>query len=162
MRMVSKELFLERFGFFIWLGIPIAVWRIRKIQRRYKHITLNNNRSDKNTTELILLQAKEYCYEKNFRAWGKYSPKFSYTQEEYVFQRSFIDWLFPLKDFEESPVVVSHNPKAVVWYHNQMFNNKRAFDYESDSVNIKKQLKKWRENEFASCPFNTKRKKQKG
>jgi hypothetical protein len=128
------------------LLIPFAIIHIRIIQYRYKKITTQNysNRVNQNIAILQLLQAKEYYYKRQFDAWGKFHPKFSFSNDEYKKHITFIDWLFPEKNFKEWDIVIWHKPEAVTYYHNKIFNlSKHAHTcYEKE---IPKQIKKWRQ-----------------
>jgi hypothetical protein len=125
--------------------IPFVILYIRMIQRRYKRITVCNgcNQSNQNLALALLLQSKEYYYEQQFSAWGRYHPNFCFNPRTHARHKKFIDWLFKEKDFKEFDIVVHHNPRAVTYYHNVIFklNGMNGREYTPE---IKKQLKKWK------------------
>lgn len=133
------------------LLIPFAIIHIRIIQYRYKKITLGNDGShtNSNLNKLLLLQMKEYYYERQFDAWGKFHPSFSFSYGDgYNSMRHhvlFTNWLFPEKKFQEWDIVIWHNPRAVTYYHNKIFTlqNGASCIYK---LEIPKQIKKWKTN----------------
>lgn len=131
-------------NFINFILIPFAIVRVRLIQYRYKHLTINNtgNRTNQILAELKLLQAKEHYYKTQFSAWGKYHPSFSFSSNEYLKHLKFINWLFPEKNFEEVDIVIWYHPEAVTYYHNKIFKlqDNVASNYANE---IKKQIKEW-------------------
>ena len=127
------------------LEIPFAILRIRYIQYRYKKITTKNymNQSSSNLSKLLLLQMKEHYYNRQFESWGKYHPDFSYNETSLSDHRKFMNWLFPEKDFKEWDILIWHNPEAVTYYQNKIFNlmNGKQPLYE---VEIPNQIKAWK------------------
>jgi len=133
-------------NFFNKILIPFAIIHIRIIQYRYKKITIENqdNQSNSNIQKLILLQSKEYYYERQFDSWGKFHPNFSYSNKGLKSHIKFMNWLFPQKDFREWGIIIWYNPKAVTYYHNKIYNLQNGVSplYE---VEIPKQIKKWKQ-----------------
>ncbi len=131
--------------------IPFAIVHLRIIQHRYKKITINNyhNRSNSNYAKLELLQAKEYYYHVQFDSWGKFHPRFSYNQREYLKHYRFMEWLFPQKTFEEWDLVIQRHPKAITYYQNKIFTlkNEKSTPYH---IEIQEQMRKWRKQEQKS------------
>lgn len=127
------------------LLIPFVIIHIRIIQYRYKKITTENygNQSNSNVSKLILLQSKEYYYENQFDAWGKFHPEFSFSEESFKSHLKFLNWLFPEKDFNEWEIVIWHNPRAVTYYHNEIYNLKNGAGT-LYNITIPKQIKKWK------------------
>jgi hypothetical protein len=103
--------------------IPFAIIHIRIIQYRYEQITTKNPNAhtNSNISKLKLLQAKEYYYEQQFNAFGKFHPSFAFSFKEMKRHIKFMNWLFPEKKFKEWDIVISHNPRAVTYYHNKIF-----------------------------------------
>jgi hypothetical protein len=128
------------------LLIPFAIIHIRIIQYRYKKITTENygEQSNSNIAKLQLLQSKEYYYQSQFSAWGKFHPSFSFSQSKLKRHIKFMDWLFPEKDFKQWDIIVWHNPRAVTYYHNKIYNLQKGVSSLYD-VEILKQIKEWRE-----------------
>lgn len=127
--------------FINWLQKPIAILRIRAIQREYKKVTLGCRSSDEHN-RLILLQAKEEYYRRQFDSWGKYHPRFSYSPDQKVKHRAYLDKIFPPKDFMEDDIVIWHKYNAVTYYHNKIYKLSKGGTYHYSSE-ILKQLKKW-------------------
>ena len=127
------------------LLIPFAIIHIRIIQYRYKKITTENytQQSNSNLAKLKLLQAKEYYYECQFSAWGKFHPSFSFRGNEYDKHIKYMNWLFPEKDFKQWDIVVWHNPRAVTYYHNKIYHLQKGVGCMYD-VEILKQIKEWK------------------
>lgn len=127
------------------LLIPFAIIHIRIIQYCYKKITTENysNRTNQNIAKLELLQAKEYYYENQFEAYGKFYPSFSQIGIKNHIR--FMNWLFSEKEFKEWDIVIWYNPRAVTYYHNKIFRlqNNVSSLYEID---IPKQIKKWKQD----------------
>ena len=88
-------------------------------------------------------RAKEYYYRSQFDSWGKYHFKFSYSRDEYIRHLRFLNWLFPEKDFKQWDVVVWHNPEAVTYYHNLIFELAHG-KVPHWRLEILNQIKKWR------------------
>ncbi len=128
---------------------PFAIVRIRLIQYRYKRITTRNytERSNVRIATLILLQCKEYYYERMFDSWGRFHPSFSYTSIGLIKHIRFMRWLFPEKDFEEWDNVVYHNPRAVTFYQNEIYTLNKYTSTPTDK-RILVQIKKWKDEEF--------------
>jgi len=124
---------------------PFAILRIRYIQYRYKNITTKNytNQSSPNLSKLLLLQMKEHYYKRQFDSWGKYHPDFAYDETGLSNHRKFMNWLFPEKDFKEWDILIWHNPDAVCYYQNKIFDLMKGRQplYE---VEIPEQLKAWK------------------
>jgi hypothetical protein len=100
--------------------------------------------------KLILLQTKEYYYHEQFDAWGKFHPEFSFSHEQMISHIKFMNWLFPEKDFKEWDIVIWHNPQAVTYYHNKIFDLQKSKStlYE---IEIPKQIKKWKQDSEKNC-----------
>lgn len=130
----------------IWAGIcyPFAIIHVKWIQFRYKWITTRNPyaHTNRRSTLLQLLQAKEEYYKDQFTAWGRFHPSFSFSQRKSIRHRAWMDWLFPEKDFKEWDIVIWHKSQAVTYYHNKIYNltKGRPPAYE---IKIIKQLKEW-------------------
>ena len=127
--------------FINWLQKPIAVLRIRAIQKEYKKITLGCRSSDE-YNRLILLQAKEEYYRKQFDSWGKYHPRFSYDQDQLREHKKYLAKIFPEKDFIEDEIVVWHKYDAVTYYHNKIYTLGKGSSPHY-ATEIIKQLKRW-------------------
>ena len=105
------------------LFIVFAIIHIRIIQMQYKKITTQNlnNRTNQHISVLQLLQSKEYYYKQQFSAWGKFHPDFAFSHKQMVRHMKFMNWLFPVKDFQEWDLIIWHNPEAVTYYHNKIY-----------------------------------------
>ena len=121
----------------------ISVLIIKYLQKRYKTLSIKNKYSQSNQVlaKLTLIQSVLYYFKSQFRAWGYFHPNgcWSKTDEKYF------NKLFPQKDdFEELGIVVWHNPEAVTYYHNKIYdlNKGRSPNYERE---IKKQLIEWKD-----------------
>ena len=115
---------------------------IKYLQKRYKKISIKNryNQSNRVLNKLILIQNLLYFFKEEFSAWGYFHPSCGWSKKDEAKFRK----LFPEKeDFEELDIVVWHNPGAVTYYHNKIFNlqNRASCLY---SKEIKKQLKEWK------------------
>lgn len=132
-------------NFLYQLLIPFVIIHIRIIQYRYKHISVNNpgNQNSQLCSTLELLQAKEYYYETQFSAWGRFHPSFSFSGNQMYRHLKFMNWLFPEKDFKEWDLVIWQNPRAVTYYHNKIWDlsKQRPPIYE---IAIPEQLKNWK------------------
>ena len=128
------------------LLIPFAIIHVRIIQFRYKRITTRNegNHTNQNISELQLLQSKEYYYKRSFSTWGRFHPSFHFSHKGMIRHIKFMNWLFPEKDFKEWDIVIWHNPEAVTYYHNRIFNLLHGVSpiYEKE---ILKQIKEWKD-----------------
>ncbi len=130
----------------IWnkILIPFAIIHVRIIQYQYKRITISDihNKSNNRIAKLRLLLAQEYYYKTQFQAWGKFHPDFGFSDNEYKKHRKFINWLFPLKDYDEWDIVIWHYPDAITYYQNKIFqlSNGKIPAYH---IEIKKQMRKW-------------------
>ena len=128
------------------LLIPFAIIHIRIIQYRYKQITTKNYgaQTNQNLAKLQLLQAKEYYYEEQFNAWGKFHPSFSFSLKEMQKHIKFMNWLFPEKQFKEWDIIIWHNQRAMPYYHNKIWKlqNGIGFMYE---LEIPRQIKEWKQ-----------------
>lgn len=118
-----------------------AILYVKYLQKRYKTISLKNryNQTNQTLSTLILLQAKLYYFKNQFKAWGYFHPHCVWTEKD----EKFFNKLFPEKDFEELPIVIWHNPEAITYYHNKIYELSKGKTpiYE---IEIKKQLKKWK------------------
>lgn len=128
------------------LLIPFAIIHIRWIQWRYKYITVNypNRQTESNLHALRLLQAIEYYYKRQFSAWGKFHPSFSFTHKAMQRHIKFLNWLFPEKYFKEWDLVIWHNPEAVTYYHNKIYDLQKGVSTHYE-IEIPRQIKKWKE-----------------
>lgn len=119
---------------------PLAILIVRFLQYRYKHLSTSERYwAGRPISRLQLLQAVLYFFKQQFNAWGYFHPDCSWSEKD---ERQFRK-LFPEKDFDEVEVVVWHNPEAVTYYHNRIFNlmKGRGINYERE---IGQQLRKWK------------------
>jgi len=118
----------------------ISILIIKFLQRRYKAISLKNthNQTNQILAKLKLIQSILYYFKSQFGAWGYFHPSCFWSDKDENYFRK----LFPEKDFEELDIVVWHNPDAVTYYHNKIFQLSKQCppNYE---LEIKKQLIKW-------------------
>ena len=119
----------------------IAVIFIKYLQNKYKSISIRNryNRTNQVISKLKLIQSILYYFKSQFSAWGYFHPGCVWSKEDEKYFRK----LFPQKeDFEEFEIVVWHNPEAVNYYQNKIWelSKQRPPNYERE---IKKQLIKW-------------------
>jgi len=129
------------FKTFIRLPIRfIAVLIVKYLQKRYKSISLKNRHNQTNQVllKLRLIQSILYYFKGQFSAWGYFHPSCVWPEKD---EKNFSK-LFPKKDFEELDLVVWHNPEAVTYYQNKIYelSNRRPPNYEKE---IKKQLILW-------------------
>ena len=118
-----------------------CIFLIKFLQKRYKAISIKNrfNQSDQVINKLILIQSILYYFKRQFHAWGYFHPSCGWSEKDEIKFRK----LFPQKDeFEELDIVVSHNPEAVTYYHNKIYNLSKGTST-LYSQEIKKQLIKW-------------------
>ena len=113
------------------------------MQKRYKSISIKNryNQSNQVLSKLILIQSILYYFKSQFSAWGYFHPGCVWSEKDEKYFRK----LFPQKeDFEELNIVVWHNPEAVTYYHNKIWELSKQHPpiYERE---IKKQLIKWKD-----------------
>jgi hypothetical protein len=121
----------------------ISVLIVKYLQKRYKTITVRNtnNQSNQVISKLILIQSILYYFKSQFKAYGYFHPSCVWSKKDEQFFRK----LFPKKDdFEEFKIVVWHNPEAVMYYHNEIWNlsKQKPPIYEKE---IKKQLIEWKD-----------------
>lgn len=119
----------------------VSVLIVKYLQKRYKSISINNrcNQSNQVLSKLKLIQSILYYFKSQFRAWGYFHTSCLWSENDEKHFRK----LFPQKeDFEELTIVVWHNPEAVNYYHNKIFELSKQGQpiYERE---IKKQLIKW-------------------
>lgn len=132
MRNICDSFFRQILRFF-------AILIVRYLQKRYKSLSLSKyDRSSQFYSKLRLIQAILYYFKKQFHAWGYFHPSCVWTDKDEKFFRS----LFPQKDFEEIEAIVWHNPEAVTYYHNKIWEltKQRPPAYGKE---IKKQLIEW-------------------
>ncbi len=119
----------------------VSIWIIKYLQRRYKSISVKNKRNQTNQiiSKLMLIQSILYYFKSQFSAWGYFHPDCFWSDKDEKYFRK----LFPQKDFEELDIVVWHNPDAVTYYHNKIFQLSKQCspNYE---IQIKKQLIAWK------------------
>lgn len=101
----------------------IAIWKIRRLQRKYKKLSLASkfNQTNDNLATLRLMVAREEYYKDQFSAWGKWCIQFSFDEEEYQIYLDFRNWLFPPKDFEERYEVLYVSDEAELIFRNHVF-----------------------------------------
>ena len=121
----------------------VSVLIVKYLQKRYKSISIKNryNQSNQVLSKLKLIQAILYYFKSQFSAWGYFHPSCVWSEKDEIYFRK----LFPQKeDFEELDIVVWHNPEAVTYYHNKIWelSKQRPPIYE---IEIKKQLIKWKD-----------------
>jgi hypothetical protein len=121
----------------------VSVLIVKFLQKRYKSISIKNryNQTNQVLSKLILIQAILYFFKSQFSAWGYFHPDCAWSKKDERYFRK----LFPQKeDFEELNIVVCHNPEAVTYYHNKIYelSKKHPPIYE---IEIKKQLIKWKD-----------------
>jgi len=121
----------------------VAVLIIRYLQQSYKSISVKNrcNQSNQVISKLILIQAILYFFKRQFSAYGYFHPSCGWSKKD----EKYFKKLFPQKeDFEELDIAVWHNPEAVTYYHNKIWElSKRCPPLYT--IEIKKQLIKWKE-----------------
>jgi len=124
------------------LRLPIkyfCILIVRYFQRRYKIITIKNryNQTNQVINKLILIQSILYYFHNQYSAWGYFHPSCVWSEND----DKFFNWLFPPKDdFDELNIVVYHNPEAVTYYRNKVYNRVGDVNYKKE---IKKQLTHW-------------------
>ena len=121
----------------------VSVLIVKYLQKRYKAISVKNryNQSNQVLSKLKLIQAILYYFKSQFSALGYFHPSCVWSEKDEEYFRK----LFPQKKgFEELDIVVWHNPEAVTYYHNKIFelSKQRPPIYE---IEIKKQLIKWKD-----------------
>ena len=113
---------------------------VKYLQRKYKKLTIDNKYNQ--TTQIIhkleVIQAILYYFKKQFYPWGYFHPDCIWSEKD----KKKFKKLFPLRDFEEIAIVVWHNPEAVTYYHNKIWEltKEQPPHYATE---IKKQLIKW-------------------
>ena len=124
---------------------PLAIIIVKWLQKKYRKLSYKheNCMQTQAINNLILIQSILYWFKKAFSAWGYFHPSMVWTaNDEYKFRE-----LFPEKDFREIPVVIEHNPEAILYYQNRIFELSRGRGKSSsDSYYIKqclKAAKKW-------------------
>jgi hypothetical protein len=120
----------------------LAIILIKYLQKRYREISIANryNQSNRVISKLVLIQAILYYFKSQFSAWGYFHPSCVWSKKD----EKYFKKIFPNKkeDFDELTQVVWHNPEAVTYYHNKIWDlsKERPPVYEKD---IKRQLMKW-------------------
>ena len=122
---------------------PFTILIVKYLQKRYKKITIDNrhNQTNQVIAKLTLIQSILYFFKTQFSAWGYFHKDCVWTYEDGVKFRE----IFPDKDeFEEIDTVVHHNPEAVTYYHNKIYEltDHKPPCYE---IEIKEQLLKWKD-----------------
>ncbi len=144
---ITKRLFCQTdVSTSTFLRLPlkfVSVLIVKYLQKRYKSISIKNryNQSNQVLSKLKLIQAILYYFKSQFSAWGYFHPSCVWSEKDEKYFRK----LFPQKeDFEELNIVVWHNPEAVTYYHNKIWelSKQRPPIYERE---IKKQLIKWKD-----------------
>lgn len=120
---------------------PIAVRIIKFLQKRYRDYSEKNryNQTNQVINNLILIQAILYWFKESFSAWGYFHPSMLWSaNDEYEHNK-----LFPTKNHFELPIVILHNPEAITYYTNKIFelNGNITTLYQ---IEIPKQLKQWK------------------
>lgn len=135
----------------------IAIIKIRKIQRQYKKLSVENayNRTNQILTKLQLLLAKEEYYKSQFQAWGKYCVQFSFNEEDCKKQIKFLNWLFPPKDFDEIDLVLNYSSEANLMFRNKLFRHGHSNDVMMNEV-----AQKRKQVEFKRPVYNNKKKRR--
>jgi hypothetical protein len=116
----------------------ISILIIKYLQKQYKSISIKNryNQSNQVLSKLKLIQSILYYFKSQFHAWGYFHPECSWSESD----EKYFTNLFPQKDdFEELTIVVWHNPEAITYYQNKIFELSKGCPplYERE---IKKQL----------------------
>jgi hypothetical protein len=137
-----KQDMIENATMFIRYSLRlVSILIVKYLQKRYKSISINNryNQTNQVLSKLKLIQHILFYFKSQFSAWGYFHPSCVWSEKDEIFFRK----LFPEKDFEEIDIVVWHNPEAVTYYHNKIWNlsKQRSPIYEKE---IKKQLKEWK------------------
>jgi hypothetical protein len=136
---------------------PIAILIVRYVQYRYKKISLLKSYNSSNINKLILLQAIEEYFKKEFQAWG-FFHRSCVVNSSY---HNYIKRIFPDKNFEENDIVICHKYDAITFYKNMIYNlnGGAAINYKSAILN---QLKKWdkEEDKLYYLEPNTKKNEQ--
>ena len=144
---ITKRLFCQTdVSTSTFLRLPlkfVSVLIVKYLQKRYKSISVKNryNQSNQVLSKLKLIQALLYYFKSQFNAWGYFHPSCGWSEKDEKYFRK----LFPNKeDFEELDIVVWHNPEAVTYYHNKIWelSKQRPPIYAKE---IKKQLIKWKD-----------------
>lgn len=128
-----------------YLRLPLkyaSILLIKYLQRRYKSISINSSTRQSNQvlTKLKLIQHVLYYFKCQFQAWGYFHEDCVWSgKDEAEFRK-----LFPKKDFKELEIVVWHNPEAVTYYHNKIWDlsKQRPPNYARE---IRKQLIEWKD-----------------
>jgi hypothetical protein len=118
---------------------PFCILIVKFLQRRYKQITIKNrhNQTNQVLSKLKLIQSILYYFKSQFHAWGYFHPDCGWSEkDEFKFRK-----LFPTKDFEELDLVVLHNPNAITYYQNRIYDLTNGKSVKSSD--IEKQLRKW-------------------
>lgn len=142
----NQQSWRKRFSFSKFLKLPlryVSVLIIKYLQKQYKSISVKNryNQSSQVLSKLKLIQAILYYFKSQFSAWGYFHPSCIWSETDEKYFRN----LFPQKeDFEELTIVVWHNPEAITYYHNKIWelSKQRPPIYEKE---IKNQLIKWKD-----------------
>lgn len=124
-----------------WILKYVCVLLVRFLQWEYRRVTERNRRNQTNQVlnRLRLIQSILYYFKGQYEAWGYFHPDCVWTYQDEAFYR----WLFPEKKFEELDLVVWHNPEAVTYYQNKIYELKKGRDTKYE-VEIRSQLKKWK------------------
>jgi hypothetical protein len=123
-----------------YLLMQLCVLAVRYFQRKYKKISLKNryNQTNQVLANLMMIQAILYYFKQQFEAWGYFHPCCVWSNAD----QQYYDKLFPQKDFEELSIVIKHNPEAVTYYTNMIFQLSKHASPHYETA-IPKQLKKW-------------------
>jgi len=140
---ITKKLFCQydviSSRFFRFLLNIISVIIVKYLQKRYKSISIKNHgHSNQTLSKLKLMQSILYYFKCQFSAWGYFHPSCVWSEKD----EKYFKKLFPQKDFKEIDLVVWHNPNAVTYYQNKIWELSKQCPpiYEKE---IKKQLIKW-------------------
>ncbi len=115
-----------------WLYQPIAFLHLRYIQYLYKQMTVSNyhNQTNMLLAKLELLQAKEEYYKSCFDCWGMFHPSCVSTDRH----QRIMQWLFPVKDFNELCIVKWHSDEAITYFRNMLYLHNVPMPYWNSSV----------------------------
>lgn len=128
-----------------WLLKPLAIQRVKYLQRKYRKLSIYHStyggQSNQVLAKLKLLQHQLYYYKSQFDYWGYFYPNCVGNDKH----DKFYSKLFPIKDFPEVDNVVWHNPEAVTYYHNKIWNLRRgkSTQYPTQIEKTLRKYKKW-------------------
>ena len=114
--------------------MPFTIVLIKLLQWIYKRktISMEYEMSNRNIAKIVFLKHLLYYYKQQFHAYGYYHISCTWSNK----YDNFYKWLFPIINYKENYFAINHNPEAITYYHNQLYNKgiKGGYNYHADKI----------------------------